>query len=113
MDETKDHSRVTPEGQELGRQFVRLAEPIIKALEAEGEDDDRCKSCAGRLGTVPNGCVQTQMDLLKAVLEGVPFCCHQHGRRGMPCHAWYAARVGMKGATVEVPWEFSPADDET
>lgn len=117
---TKDRNRVTPEGKAMGEQMVRLAEPMIRHLANSGETDDRCPSCAFRLGTVPNGCLQTQMDVMKAVVENVPFCCHQHDRKGWPCHGWYAARIAIrdaelrKGEKLEAtcPWEFSPPDPE-
>ncbi len=119
-DSTKDHSRVCPQGQALGAQLVRLTEPWVAALASQGEPDMRCKSCAFRAGTVPNGCLQTQMDALKAVVEDVPFLCHQHDRQGSICHGWFAAGVGIR-ATEEVKgpmpvqavvWEFSPPDDD-
>lgn len=119
MSETRNRNRVTPEGKACGFQMVRLTEPAIAALAAEGEPDERCTSCAFRLGTVPNGCLQTQSDAMKAVIEGVPFLCHQHDRKEMPCHGWFAARVAIKraekarGTKLEVtcPWEFSPPDE--
>jgi len=114
MKEAHDHHRVTPEGRALGEQMVRFTEPIIKRLEAEGEPDDRCASCAFRPGTVPNGCAQTQMDALKAVMEDVPFLCHSHAIKGnfyMPCWGWFAARQVVKGKTP-CPWEFSPEEPE-
>ena len=115
---TNDHKRVTLEGRAAGEQIVRMTEPAIAALAADGEPDERCKSCAFRIGTVPNGCIQTQLDALKCVVEGVPFCCHQEDRRGHPCHGWYAARVAVQRAekaqgralAVTCPWEFSPPD---
>ena len=121
MKEATDHKRVSPEGQAMGAQLARLTEPWIKRLAAQGEPDERCKSCAFTPGTVPNGCLQTQMDALKAVVEKVPFLCHQHGRKGMPCHGWFAAQVGMRVAekkkgpapVVACPWEFSPPDEDT
>ena len=119
-DATKDHSRVTPEGRAMGAQMVRLVTPTIEQLARDGEPDERCKSCAFRPGTVPNGCPQTQLDALKAVVEGVPFTCHQADRRAWPCHGWYAARVAIhraekaRGAPLkaECPWPFSPAEPE-
>ncbi len=118
MKEAKDHSRVTPEGKAAGFQTARLVEPAIADLARQGEPDERCKSCAGTWGTVPNGCAQTQLDFIKAVAENVPFLCHQADRKGWPCHAWYAARVAITAAdkrrgkplTVRAPWDFSPAD---
>ena len=117
-DPTKDHSRVCPQGRALGEQMARLAQPWINKLAEAGEPDGRCKSCAFRAGTVPNGCLQTQMDVLKAVAEKVPFMCHQHDRRSGICHGWFALQVGVianeqvKGPmpAMTVPWEFSPPD---
>lgn len=118
MKEAKDHSRVTPEGRLLGFALVRLVEPAVQKLVKDGEPDERCKSCAGSYGTVPNGCVQTQMDFMKALVEDVPFLCHQADRKGWPCHAWYAGRVAIKAAekrsgvplNMRAPWDFSPPD---
>lgn len=119
MREAHDHHRVSPEGRAIGEQQARMADGSIARLVAEGEPDERCKSCAFVRGTVPNGCLQTQMDALKAVVEGVPFLCHQADRKGWPCHGWYAARVALRRAeearghalTVACPWEFSPPDE--
>jgi hypothetical protein len=119
MNPTKDHTRVSPEGLALGAQMVKVTEPWIGHLKAQGESDTRCKSCAFRPGTVPNGCLQTQMDALKAVVEKVPFNCHQRDREGQICHGWFAARVAMRHAeeskgpiNIACPWDFSPPDDE-
>jgi uncharacterized Zn-binding protein involved in type VI secretion len=119
MREASDHSRVTPEGKAMGFEMVRLTEPIIAELERKGVPDERCKSCAFRLGTVPNGCPQTQMDALKAVVEGGKFDCHQHDRRGTFCFGWAAARASVARASVAkgvspfgtCPWDYSPPDD--
>lgn len=111
-DSTKDHSRVTPEGRMLGFQTARLVEPAVQDLIRQGEPDERCKSCAGTYGTVPNGCAQTQADFIKATIEAVPFLCHQADRKGWPCHAWYAARVHLGERKGSVPWEFSPPDEQ-
>lgn len=122
MSETKNRNRVSAEGMQMGENVVRLFEPAIAALAAQGEPDERCPSCAFRAGTVPNGCVQTQMDALKCIVEGVPFLCHQHDRKGMPCHGWFAAQVALREAekrkgvpfpTTECPWPFSDPDEET
>lgn len=118
MKEAQDHNRVTPEGRTMGEQMARLTEASIARLAAEDEPDERCKSCAFVRGTVPNGCLQTQMDALKCVVEGVPFLCHQADRKGWPCYGWYAARVSLRSAekargvalNVTCPWDFSPPD---
>lgn len=120
MKEAHDHHRVTPEGRAMGEQLIRITEPTIRKLASEGEPDERCRSCAFRPGTVPNGCPQTQLDALKAVVEDVPFLCHQADRKGWPCHGWYAARVAIKRSekasgkplVAICPWEFSPPDDQ-
>jgi len=119
MKEAGNRNRVTPEGRDMGEQMARLTDRSITKLAREGEDDDRCTSCAFRAGTVPNGCLQTQMDALKCVVEDVPFLCHQADRKGWPCHGWYAARVALQRAEkarghalkVKCPWEFSPPDE--
>lgn len=108
MKEAHDHSRVSEEGKRAGRWLARVVERAVAALAAEGEADERCKTCAFREGTVPNGCIQTQADALKAVCEGVPFTCHV--KRGWPCHGWYAMRVALRGRVTRVPYEFSPPD---
>lgn len=109
-DPTKDHSRVSPEGRAAGFQVAMRVEPAVAALVPHGEPDDRCKSCAGTYGTVPNGCIVTQADFIKAVVEDVPFMCHQADRKGKLCHAWFALRWANKGEKGSCPWEFSPPD---
>lgn len=111
MKEAHDHHRVTPEGRAAGEQHAQLAEKAIARL--DGELDDRCKTCAFRAGTVPNGCLQTQLDALKCVVEKKPFMCHHDLR--MPCFGWYAVSVALKGkipAGATVPWDMSPPDEE-
>lgn len=112
MTEAQDHSRCTPEGRVLGKEIARLIQPGIDKLAAAGEPDERCKTCAFRLGTVPNGCPQTQMDALKAAMEGKPFYCH--AKLPVPsvtCHGWFAARVALKGKTLAMPYPFSEPDE--
>lgn len=119
-DPTKDHKRVTPEGRALGLQMSSLADRAVAMLAAQDEPDERCQSCAFTAGTVPNGCLQTQMDVMKAVVEGVPFGCHQADRKGWPCHGWYAVSAVIKetekakGKLLDqvgpCPWDFSPPD---
>lgn len=36
------------------------------------------KTCACQPGSVPNGCLQTQLDFLKAAAEGMPFLLAAH-----------------------------------
>ena len=101
-------NRPTPEGRELGAELVRLTAPGIATIAADGEPDARCASCAFRAGTIPNGCIETQADALKAVMEGSPFYCHMKLPVGtVTCHGWYAGRVALRGRTLTMPWKFS------
>jgi hypothetical protein len=116
MKEARDHARVSPEGKKAGATTAMLADKMCARLAAEDEPDERCKTCAFRAGTVPNGCAQTQLDVIKAVNENVPFMCHQKPRR--ICHGWYAVSVlarRMEEATGQplpkCDWEFSPPDE--
>ena len=104
-----NHHRVSPEGRSIGFQTARLVEPMVKDMVRRGSPDDRCKSCAGIWGTVPNGCLQTQADFIKAVSECVPFLCHV--KVGETCFAWVAARLALGMKKADAPWEFSPPDD--
>lgn len=73
------HHRVTPQGIAMGKNAVRL-EKLGRALLAQaglnGVTGNRlragmCKTCACQPGSVPNGCLQTQMDFLKSAVEGL------------------------------------------
>lgn len=116
---TKDHSRVSDEGKKIGHTMSRLADAGVVFLSANDEPDTRCKTCAYRSGTIPNGCLQTQMDAMKATLEGVAFQCHHvaKGKDKPLCHGWYASRVFLRisGAPMnqKTPWDFSPPDERT
>jgi hypothetical protein len=116
MKEARNPNRVTPEGRAVGEQIARLTEPAIQRLAAEGEPDERCRSCAFRAGTVPNGCPQTMADVVKAVIEHTPFHCHvDKYRDGHPkvCHGWFAAAWAQGGKPPgKVPWEFSEPDEK-
>ena len=121
------HSRVTPQGQAMGHNATRLAALGAKRLEAAGLDAPRgiprireegmCKTCACQPGSVPNGCLQTQMDFLKAVADGVPFLCHSP-RDGKFCTGWLQARaeIAANPLPAEVlsliaKWKCSPPDE--
>jgi hypothetical protein len=103
MKEAYDHHRVSPEGKALGEQMARLHDIAEKRLADAGttiprthltELDQRCKTCAFRAGTVPNGCAQTQLDINKCLAEGIPFYCHQHP--GQLCRGWAVTRAGLR-----------------
>jgi hypothetical protein len=120
------NSRVTPQGQAMGKSAARLSELGRKRLKAAGLTDmgldtlrdDMCKTCACRPGVVPNGCLQTQLDLLKAAAEGKPFMCHAP-KDGRICAGWAGLRAELVAnplppqiATLLAKHEFSPHDDE-
>lgn len=120
------HSRVTPQGLAMGKSAARLADLGLKRLQHLGLDtvsapmlrDEMCKSCACRPGTVPNGCLQTQLDFLKAAHEGNPFRCHAP-KDGRMCAGWVRVRAELvtnplPAGVVELldKWEYSPPDEE-
>lgn len=113
MKEAHDHRRVTPEGKAIGEQVARLTETMVNELEQKGISDQRCKTCAFRQGTVPNGCIQTQADALKCVMEGNLFICHQNLKNPTPCFGYMAARAAIIKANdgndvrEEMPWKYS------
>ena len=116
VDPTKDHKRVSPEGKAIGAMLVRMVEPAVAALALEGEQDERCKSCAFRAGTVPNGCLQTQLDACKSVLEQRPFMCHVNKYRDgthQICHGWFAATWSRGSVEPNFSmswWDYTPPD---
>lgn len=110
------NDRVSTEGKIVGGWMARLSDIGQKALEAP---DLKCASCAFRKGTVPNGCMQTQLDVLKAVCEGHPFNCHAP-KDGRLCAGFVNARLAA--AAIKLPkemhelaarWTFSSPDNET
>ena len=84
-------NRPTPEGIELGKEFVRMLGPDIERLENMGVIPERCKSCALRLGTIPNGCPQTLMDFMECTRgDDTDFLCHTDGQL---CSGFMAAKI--------------------
>ena len=120
------HNRVTLQGQAMGRNATRLAALGAKLLEAQGLAgvkaprlrETMCKTCACQPGSVPNGCLQTQMDFLKAAAEGTPFMCHSP-HDGRMCAGWVRARAQLvanplppEAMALLAKYEFSPPDEE-
>lgn len=120
------HSRVTPEGLAMGKAAARLAklgrdrlvEMGLDGVKGPGLRDEMCKTCACQPGSVPNGCLQTQLDFLKAVVEGEKFLCHSP-KDGRICAGWVRARaehvanpVPPQVAALLAKHEFSPPDEE-
>lgn len=121
-----DHSRTSPQGRAMGKNASRMADLGRARLAALGLDGaqapmlraEMCKSCACRPGSVPNGCLQTQLDFLKSVHEGTPFGCHAP-MDGKICAGWIRARAEVVARplpqhVVELldEWEYSPPDAE-
>lgn len=121
------HSRVTPKGQAMGKNASRLAELGLIRLQQIGLDalrapmlrDEMCKTCACRLGVVPNGCLQTQLDFLKSAAEGQPFFCHAPDD-GRICAGWVRVRAELvanplpaEAIELLAKWEYTTADADT
>ena len=121
------HSRVTPEGKAMGKNAARLAElgrarlveMGLDGVKGPGLRDEMCKTCACQPGSVPNGCLQTQMDFLKAAAEGRPFQCHSP-LDGKLCAGWVRARAELvanplppQAMALIAKWDYSPPDEES
>ncbi len=119
------HPRVTPEGRAMGESAVRLAERGRAQLALMGLDGiagpglraEMCKTCACQPESVPNGCLQTQMDFLKAAAEGHPFLCHAP-KDGRLCAGWVRVRAELVAnplpprlMSMLAEHEFSPPDE--
>ena len=88
--------RNTPDdnGRALGEQMARFTEQTEMDMRAAGvQIPERCKTCAYRLGTSPNGCVTTLMTALKCTMEGEPFNCHE---RDGECAGWQISQWRAK-----------------
>jgi hypothetical protein len=90
----------TPEGRLLGAELARLADAEEARLrERFPRLHPRCNDCAFKAGTDPNGCPETLMDAVKALVECVPFYCHKKfDADGSPKRlcAGYAILAGAK-----------------
>ena len=120
------HSRVTPKGQDMGKSATRLAElgrtrlveMGLDGLKGPGLRSEMCKTCACQPGSVPNGCLQTQLDFLKSAHEGKPFLCHAP-KDGRMCAGWVMVRAELvanplppQAVELLAKWDYSPPDDE-
>lgn len=118
------HSRVTPPGQAMGKSAARLAELGRARLDEMGLAEVKggglrggmCKTCACQPGSVPNGCMQTQLDFMKAASMGKPFLCHSP-MDGRICAGWVRVRAELvcnplPAAVAELlaKHEYSPPD---
>lgn len=109
MDGKMVRNRPCKEGKLLGAELARLTDHAErKQLEKFPNMKVRCRTCAFRLGTVPNGCVETVMDALKATMEQVPFMCHESVWNHDPCMGWVVAASAVTNSIpLPTPWEFS------
>lgn len=98
----------------LGQQ--RLQDLGLSNVQAPALRAEMCKSCACLPGSVPNGCLQTQLDFLKSAAEGRPFLCHAPNDGSM-CAGWLQVRAELAAnplppqamALIE-KWDYSPPD---
>ncbi len=74
-------------GEQFGKELARLSNAGIHGA------DDRCGTCAFRLGTVPNKCLQTVATALECVIAEEEFTCHESHNT---CRGWISSQV--KGA---------------
>lgn len=98
-------------GWELGSQLDRFCEAEIAKYSGSGlAAPERCRTCAFRKGTYPNGCVPTVMDALKSVMERdeTVFLCHEHKKGdSAPVCAGYLLLAGKESDAVRATWKFS------
>jgi hypothetical protein len=101
----------TPEGRALGAQLARFFDLEYPKAKAKFPSiAERCKSCAFRLGTFPNGCLETSLDALRCSVSGEPFYCHMDMEDGKPtklCAGWAVLQGGrikeLRGLLPEIP----------
>jgi len=104
-------NRPTPEGRMLGTQLARLAdEAEAESITRFPDTRVRCRTCAFRAGTIPNGCLATVMDALKCVMEDIQFSCHEHTSE--PCMGWMEAANRVSSNPLQTPWDFSYTSEE-
>jgi hypothetical protein len=94
------------QGKLLGRELARLADRAeTESLKKFPGTMVRCKTCAFRAGTAPNGTLLTVMDALKCAMEQVPFLCHEDLPH--PCMGWIEMANVVQRNPISTPWEFS------
>lgn len=68
----------TPEGRVCGQQLASWVDELETDQRKQFPNmRPRCDDCALRAGTLPNGCLSTLGDLVKAVAENDVFYCHK------------------------------------
>lgn len=95
-------NRPCADGERLGVQLAKFASVELEKAKAKYPNHkEPCKTCAFRLGTVPNRCASTGMDALKCVMERTEFHCHEEDR---PCVGWWLL---ANGPPIVAPWPFT------
>ncbi len=118
-------NKPSPEGRKIGEHLARMTDKAeaelrqkLQVADAMELMPERCRSCAFRGGTFPNGCTETVMDAIKCAMEGVPFYCHQSkpkegGGYTELCGGYTIARTSMiDREPMETPWPFSHEEQE-
>lgn len=108
-------NKPTEIGRALGKQLARLCDAAETEQRKHFPDmQERCKTCAFRGGSLPNGCEETVMDAIKCVIEGVGFMCHHSPKDGKGgytelCQGWFLL-VSQQKEYGKAPWPFSQAE---
>jgi hypothetical protein len=100
----------TEEGHRLGKELARLCDTAEPQARLRIPDlPPRCNSCALRCGNHhQNGSPETLMDVVKCMMEGVEFYCHEPARKGHLCSGWAMLMLDRDDRPFgEVPWPFS------
>lgn len=109
----RKQGRIFEESIEAGKHVARLAENAVSRVAAMGDPDERCHTCAFRLGTPANQCADTLADAMKCIIEKTPFYCHDKKRVGHVCHGWFAAAVVTKDMPAgKAPFPFSHEENK-
>lgn len=106
---TITHNKPCDLGRALGENMARFADHAEQEWrEQMGFVPVRCASCAFTKGTFPNGCLGTQADATKALMERKPFYCHHKDSHGnLPlCAGWLMLGDPSK-PPVKVPWDYT------
>lgn len=113
--------RNTPstDGRKVGDILADMAEEAQPEYAADFAKDglpvpQRCRTCAFRPGTFPNGCLPTTMDAFKCVFELIDFLCHDKDAETPEgkqiCVGWamcVSKRLKAGEGITAAPWPFS------
>jgi len=95
------------QGESLGKEVARLTDSALLELKKDfPNQQERCKSCAFRLGTLPNRSLATLHDAIKCLNEYIPFMCHEDSGKSL-CAGYSIAMSSFEqvdGATANLDW---------